>query len=52
MFLGPIAYKEVRENNDPVLIKAIEYDSKDEEFNETMYDYRHRAQFLLLSLLF
>ena len=40
MFLGPIAYKEERENNDPVLIKAIEYDSKDEEFNETMYDYR------------
>lgn len=40
MFLGPIAYKEERESNDPVLIKAIEYTSKDEEFNETQYDYR------------
>ena len=40
MFLGPVAYKEDRESDDSVLVKAIQYDAHDEEFNETIQDYR------------
>jgi len=40
MFLGEIVYKEKRDTNDPVLVKAIEYVTNDAEFNETKYDYR------------
>ena len=40
MFLGPVAYKEERESDDSVLVKAIQYDARDEEFNETIQDYR------------
>ena len=63
MFLGEIIYKEEREKTDFVLVKAIEFVSKDEEFNETAYDYRgnpaystmitklcsysHRSEFIL-----
>jgi superfamily II DNA or RNA helicase len=45
MFLGPIVYSEQRENNDPVLVKGIEYISTDAEFNETVYDYRGNPAF-------
>ena len=45
MFLGPIVYSEQRENNDPVLVKGIEYISTDPEFNETVYDYRGNPAF-------
>ena len=63
MFLGEIIYKEVREKNDPVLVKAIEFITNDDEFNETARDYRgnpaystmitklcsysHRSEFIL-----
>ena len=63
MFLGEIIYKEKRDTNDPVLVKAIEFISNDTEFNETKYDYRgnpayssmitklcefsHRSEFIL-----
>tara|TARA_Y100000992_G_scaffold278731_1_gene224506 strand:- start:168 stop:1601 length:1434 start_codon:yes stop_codon:yes gene_type:complete len=40
MFLGEILYKEKREGNDNVLVKAITYKSTDDEFNEVKYDYR------------
>ena len=40
MFLGDIIYKEKREATDEVLVKAIEYTTHDEAFNETNYDYR------------
>lgn len=40
MFLGEIIYNEKRESNDPVLVKGIQYMTKDEEFNEMVYDYR------------
>ena len=40
MFLGEILYKEKREGNDNVLVKAITYKSIDDEFNEVKYDYR------------
>lgn len=40
MFLGEIIYKEKREATDDVLVKAIQYKTNDDEFNETNYDYR------------
>jgi superfamily II DNA or RNA helicase len=63
MFLGEIIYKEKRDAGDEVLVKAIEYITKDDEFNEMKYDYRgnpaystmisklcsynHRSEFIL-----
>jgi superfamily II DNA or RNA helicase len=40
MFLGEIVYSEERESTDAVLVKAIQYVSADQEFNEMCYDYR------------
>tara|TARA_Y100001935_G_scaffold195449_1_gene163549 strand:- start:482 stop:1972 length:1491 start_codon:yes stop_codon:yes gene_type:complete len=40
MFLGEIIYKEKREADDEVLVKSIKYVTSDNEFNETIYDYR------------
>lgn len=45
MFLGDIIYKEKRDTNDPVLVKAIEYKTNDEEYNSTDYDYRGNPAF-------
>ena len=46
MFLGDIVYSEKREEDDPVLIKGIEYKSNnDEVFDETIYDYRGNPAF-------
>lgn len=63
MFLGEIVYKEKREDDDPVLVKAIEFKTTDEDFNKMCYDYRgnpaystmisklcafsHRSEFIL-----
>lgn len=40
MFLGEIIYSEKRESTDDVLIKAIEFRTEDDEFNEVKMDYR------------
>lgn len=45
MFLGEIIYKEKRDATDDVLVKAIEYKTSDEEFNEVIYDYRGNPQY-------
>jgi len=46
MFLGNIVYSEKREEEDPVVVKGIEYIAKDDdEFNETKYDYRGNPAF-------
>ena len=63
MFLGEIVYTEKRENDDLVLVKAIEYKTTNEEFNKSAVDYRgnpaystmisklceysHRSEFIL-----
>ena len=63
MFLGDIVYKEKREDEDPVLVKAIEFRTTDVEFNKMCLDYRgnpaystmisklcafsHRSEFIL-----
>ena len=40
MFLGEIVYSEERENTDQVLVKAIQYEVDNTDFNEMCYDYR------------
>jgi len=40
MFLGEIVYSEERETTDSVLVKAIQYVTADQDFNEMCYDYR------------
>ena len=45
MFLGEIIYKEKRDATDEVLVKAVEFKTSDEEFNETEYDYRGNPQY-------
>ena len=45
MFLGEVLYKEKRDGNDRVLVKAITFKSNDEEFNEIKYDYRGNPQY-------
>tara|TARA_B110001450_G_scaffold165717_1_gene154483 strand:+ start:2771 stop:5164 length:2394 start_codon:yes stop_codon:yes gene_type:complete len=63
MFLGEIIYKGERNEDDNVLVKGIEYNVNDEEFNEVKYDFRgnpaystmisklclynHRSEFIL-----
>jgi superfamily II DNA or RNA helicase len=63
MFLGDIVYKEKREDDDPVLVKAIEFKSTNVDFNTMCFDYRgnpaystmisklcefsHRSEFIL-----
>ena len=40
MFLGEIIYSEKRESTDDVLVKAIEFRTEDDDFNEVKMDYR------------
>lgn len=40
MFLGQIVYKDKRKTDDPVLVKAIRYQTDDAQFNDTAFDYR------------
>ena len=44
-FLGDIVYSYSRPKDDKVLIKAIEYNSNDPEFQEIKYDYRGNPQY-------
>jgi superfamily II DNA or RNA helicase len=45
MFLGEVIYKESRDLTDIVTVKGIEYKTDDEEFNETVYDFRGNPAF-------
>ena len=40
MFLGDVIFKGYRDEGHAVVVKAIEYNINDDEFNETKYDYR------------
>jgi hypothetical protein len=40
MFIGNKIYEESRSNEDPVMVRAIQYTTNDSEFNETEYDYK------------
>jgi superfamily II DNA or RNA helicase len=45
MFLGDIIHKEKRDNNNNVIVKAIEFNTFDEDFNTIEYDYRGNPKF-------
>jgi len=45
LFLGDIVYSVKREKEDNVLVKAIEYNSNDKEFEEVKYDYKGNPQY-------
>jgi len=45
MFLGPVVYKCVRENEDNVLVRGYFYKSADSEFNEVPLDYRGQVMY-------
>ena len=45
MFLGDVVYKEKANMEHNVLVKAIEFQSNDEEFNEIVYDFRGNPQY-------
>jgi len=45
LFIGDIIHKEKRETDTNVLIKAIEFNVKDEEFNTIEYDHRGNAKY-------
>jgi superfamily II DNA or RNA helicase len=45
MFLGDVIYKSKRDENRCVLVRAIEYQIDDDEFNEVKLDYRGKPQY-------
>jgi len=45
MFIGDKIYTEKRDCDDLVCVRAIEYNSNDEEFNEMEYDYRGNPKY-------
>lgn len=45
MFLGEVIYKEKPNMEHNVLVRAIEFQSNDEEFNEIVYDFRGNPQY-------
>jgi superfamily II DNA or RNA helicase len=46
MFLGPIIHTEKRElSMNQVNVRCLQYFTRDEEFNETSYDYRGKTQY-------
>jgi superfamily II DNA or RNA helicase len=45
MFIGPKIYTSEREKADSVIVKGIKYTTKDDDFNETEYDYRGNPKY-------
>jgi superfamily II DNA or RNA helicase len=45
MFIGPKIYEEDRDDEDPVVVRGIEYVTRDEGFAETEYDFRGTPKF-------
>jgi len=45
MFIGPKIYEEERDSNDPVIVRGIEYVTRDHEFNQVEYDFRGTPKF-------
>ena len=48
MFIGEVAYKLTREDTDDVLVKAIEFKTKDEDFNNTELNFRGQTHYSLM----
>jgi superfamily II DNA or RNA helicase len=45
MFIGEKIYREERKNDDPVCVRAIEYQSLDTQFNEVEMDFRGNTKY-------
>lgn len=45
MFIGPKIYEEDRNDEDPVVVRGIEYVTRDEAFAETEYDFKGSPKF-------
>jgi superfamily II DNA or RNA helicase len=45
MFMGDKIYSEKRDNADAVTVRAVEFVSRDPQFNEVVYDFRGNAQY-------
>lgn len=45
MFLGEIIHTEKRKDDNSILVKAVEFKSNDEDFNEIEYDYRGNPKY-------
>jgi superfamily II DNA or RNA helicase len=45
MFLGDVRYKSITNDGHSVFVRAIEYRTNDEEFQETEYDYRGQPKY-------
>ena len=47
-FLGDVVVKKKREQDDPVTVKAIEYHTNDEEFNEVVYNFKGQTHYAIM----
>ena len=45
MFLGDVVFKETSKQDDAVVVRVLNYVCEDDEFNETVYDFRGNPQF-------
>ena len=45
MFLGDVVFKETKKQDHPVVVRALEFQTSDDEFNEIVYDFRGNPQF-------
>ena len=45
MFIGDVIHKEKRDEENSVIVKAIEFKIQDDEFNEVEYDYRGNVKY-------
>lgn len=45
MFIGDKIYSEEREDDDPVCVRAIQYHTKDTEFNDVEFDFRGNPKY-------
>ena len=48
MFLGDVVYKEVRETDDKVLVRALQYKHDDPDFSETLFNFKGQTHYALM----
>jgi len=48
LFLGNVAYKEERNTDDAVTVRAIQYEHPDPEFSETLYNFKGQTHYALM----
>jgi superfamily II DNA or RNA helicase len=48
MFLGDVLYREERESDDAVNVRCIEYKNSDEDFSETVYNFKGQTHYAIM----